>query len=180
MAPVLRRTLVRDKSMTEKRLASGRLVGLFGGRNKNKEGAMSVDGDFVQAIRECTEGLRKITELIGVCTRELDEATRRIASLPWKMEPLQVTLADAAKMLSLSKHSVRDLVTKGELEATGKYTGLRVTVECIHAYIARETRANNPAASRVFDSPFGEKARTRRARMRYETYKESAPTTNSY
>lgn len=140
---------------------------------------MSVDAELVQGIRECIESLRKMTEILGVCSRELDEATRKMASLAWKVEPLQVCLADAAKMLSLSPAHVRGLVTKGELDATGKVRSLRITVESIHAYMARQARENNPTASRIFDSPFGEKARSRRARMRYGDFKKAEPKTSS-
>lgn len=138
---------------------------------------MSVDTEFVQAIRECTESLRKITDVMGAILRELDEATRRMASLPWKVEPVQVTLADAASMLSLRPSSVRGLVAKGELEVTGKARGLRVTVESIHAYTTREARSGKSGTSSTLKNPFSVPTLKRGTRARSNLPKP--PETNS-
>jgi excisionase family DNA binding protein len=53
---------------------------------------------------------------------------------------VQVTVAEAARMLAIHPVSVRRKVQQGQLTATGHGRGYRVVVESIHAYLEQQKR----------------------------------------
>lgn len=53
---------------------------------------------------------------------------------------LQVTVEEAAHMLSYDVSTVRRKIARGEIEATGHGRGRRVIVASLEEYIAREKR----------------------------------------
>jgi excisionase family DNA binding protein len=52
-------------------------------------------------------------------------------------EPLQVTVLEAARLLSYDTRTIRQLITKGELSAVGQGRLRRVDMQSLHEYQRR-------------------------------------------
>lgn len=53
---------------------------------------------------------------------------------------LQVTVSEAARMLSYSLTTVRDLIRRGELQKVGHGRGTRIPVASLKAFVERNQR----------------------------------------
>jgi excisionase family DNA binding protein len=56
---------------------------------------------------------------------------------PEPAEPLQVTVLEAARLLSYDTRTIRQLITKGELSAVGQGRLRRVDMQSLHEYQRR-------------------------------------------
>lgn len=63
-----------------------------------------------------------------------------ILDFPTTGERLQVTIKEAARLLSFDPATVRRKIRRGELEATGHGQSTRVTMASLRAYVERNKR----------------------------------------
>ncbi|NTU77917.1 MAG: helix-turn-helix domain-containing protein [Chloroflexales bacterium] len=56
---------------------------------------------------------------------------------PERLEPLQVTIAEAARLLAYDSRTIRRLITRGELTAVGEGRMRRVPVQALRDYQQR-------------------------------------------
>jgi hypothetical protein len=99
----------------------------------------TVDAEFTQALADCTEALRHLIGVVMESVQALEAVTHNTLVALYPPEPLQVTLEEAGRMLSLDKKLVRQLVTKGDLGATGTRKSLRIPLKSLKDYVNRDT-----------------------------------------
>jgi excisionase family DNA binding protein len=95
----------------------------------------NVDAEFIRALGDCTEALRHLVGVVLESVQALETVTHNTLIALYPPEPLQVTLEEAARMLSLDKKFVRQLVTRGELGATGTRRSLRIPLKSLKEYV---------------------------------------------
>lgn len=62
------------------------------------------------------------------------------AGAPVPAEPFQVTIKEAGRLLSFDGRTIRRLIERGELIATGHGQSRRVTMASLKAYVERNQR----------------------------------------
>lgn len=61
------------------------------------------------------------------------------------IEPLLVRVEEAARLLSLSRSTIYEMLDSGELPSVRRGAAQRIPIAALHAWIARQTSDRTPA-----------------------------------